>query len=169
MTKHSSATAHPETPHETETTKITVSDAMKRRAESVINDKTIDPQWQTVIRFALELNDPWLAELVTRAEAGENIVDSFESLRQSLPNHDDPTLGEIEALAEIICRTGDEPAAALFMLMETIETSRHREVFTNRAKHVAFSHCGELHVYERIDAQIAELAGELLATDTLAS
>ena len=169
MTSHSSATAHEETPHATQTTIITVSDATKRRAESVINDKTIDPQWRTVIRFALELNDPFVAELVSRAEAGENIGDTFESLRPPLANEDDSTLGKIEALAEIICRTGDEPAAALFMLMETIETPKHREVFTNRAKHVAFSHCGELHVYEMIDAQLAELTGELLASNTLVS
>ena len=39
MTTHSSAIAHQDTPHETETTIITVSDATKRRAESVINDK----------------------------------------------------------------------------------------------------------------------------------
>lgn len=56
MTTHSSAIAHQDTPHETETTIITVSDATKRRAESVINDKTIDPQWRTIIRAALELN-----------------------------------------------------------------------------------------------------------------
>jgi hypothetical protein len=53
--------------------------------------------------------------------------------------------------------------------MEAIETSRHREVFTNRAKHVAFSHCGDLHVYEMIDAQIAKLEGELLGTNSVAS
>jgi hypothetical protein len=53
--------------------------------------------------------------------------------------------------------------------METIETSRHREVFTNRAKHVAFHHCGELRVYEMIDAQIAKLEGELLRTNLPAS
>ena len=81
MTCHSSATALEETPHETETTIIIVSNATKRRAEAVISDKTIDPQWRTIIRAALELNDPWLAELVTRAKAGENIVDTFESLR----------------------------------------------------------------------------------------
>src|ERR1044072_9114177 len=70
MTSHSSETALDEAPHETETTTIiTVSDATKRRAESVINDRTIDPQWGTIIRAALELNAPWLAELVTRAEA----------------------------------------------------------------------------------------------------
>jgi len=133
----------------------TVSDATKRRAESVINDRTIDPQWRTIIRFALELNDPSLDELVSRAAAGDNIVDTFKSLLIPLPNEDDPTLQKVEALAEIICRTGDEPTAALFILMETLESSTHPEVFTNRAKHVAFSRCGKLHVYEMVDAQIA--------------
>src|SRR5689334_5862123 len=105
MTSHISAIALAEAPHETETTTIiTVSDATKRRAESVINDRTIDPQWRTIVRAALELNDPWLAELVTRAEAGEDIVDTFESLRIPLANEDDSTLRKVETLAEIICR-----------------------------------------------------------------
>lgn len=169
MTTHSSAIAHEETPHETETTIITVSDATKRCAESVINDKTIDPQWRTIIRSALELNDPFVAELVSRAEAGENIVDTFESLRPSLRNEDDSTLRKVEALAEIVCRTGDEPTAALFMLLETLESSMKPKVLARRAKHIAFSRCGELHVYEMVDAQIAELEGELIAINTLAS
>jgi hypothetical protein len=169
VTTHSSATAHQETPHETQTTIITVSDATKRRAESVINDKTIDPQWRTIIRFALELNDPFVDELISRAKAGENIVDTFESLRPPLANEDDSTLRKIEALAEIISRSGDEPTAALFILMETVERSTDPKELTSRAKHVAFSHCGELHVYEMVDAQIAELESELLATNTLES
>ena len=169
MTTHSSATAHPETPHEIETTIITVSEATKRRAESVINDKTIDPQCRTIIRAALELNDPWLAELVTRAEAGENIVDTFESMRTPDAAEDDSTLGKIEALAEIISRSGDEPTAALFILMETLENSTDPRVFAGRAKHVAFSRCGELHVYEMIDAQLAEHEGESLASKPLVS
>ena len=169
MTTHSSAIAHQDTPHETETTIITVSDATKRRAESVINDKTIDPQWRTIIRAALELNDPSLAELVSRAQAGENIVDTFESMRTPDATEDDSTLGKIEALAEIISRSGDEPTAALFILMETLENSTDPKVSANRAKHVAFSRCGELHVYEMVDAQIAELEGELLASNTLVS
>ena len=164
MTTHSSATAHQDTPHETATTKITVSDATKRRAESVINDKTIDPQWRTIIRAALETNDPLLAELVSRAEAGENIVDTFESLRTTEAHEDDLTLGRIEALAEIICRAGDEPTAALFILMEALESSTHPKVLASRAKHVAFSRCGELHVYEMVNAQIAVVEGELLAS-----
>jgi hypothetical protein len=164
MTTHSSATAHQETPYETQTTIITISDATKRRAESVINDKTIDPQWRTIIRFALELNDPGLVELVTRAEAGEDIVETFESLRTPVPIEDEPILRKVEALAEIICRSGDEPTAALFILMETLENSKDPKVLASRAKHVAFSRCGELHVYEMIDAQLAELEGESLAS-----
>ena len=170
MTSHSSATALDEAPHETETTTIiTVSDATKRRAESAINDKTIDPQWRTIIRFALELNDPFVAELISRAEAGEDIVDTCESLQRPLPNEDDSTLRKIEALTEIICRAGDEPTAALFMLMETVEGSARPKLFTSRAKHVAFSRCGELHVYEMVDAQIEGIERELLGTSSLES
>ncbi len=164
MTSHSSVTALDEAPHETETTIISISDATKRRAESVINDRTIDPQWRTIIRAALELNDPWLAELVSRAEAGENIVETFDSLRTRDSDQEDSTARKIEALAEIICRAGDEPTAKLFILMETLESSTHPKVLAGRAKHVAFSRCGELHVYEMVDAQIAMVEGELLAS-----
>jgi len=169
MASHSSVTVREETPHVTETTSVTTSDALRRRAQSVINDRTIDPQWRTIIRPALELNDPCLAEFVSRAETGENIADTFESLRAPVPNEDDFSLRKVEAVTEIICRAGDEPTAALFILMETLESSTDPEVFANRAKHVAFSHCGELHVYERIDAQIAEIEGQSLPRNTLAS
>ena len=169
MSMHSSATAHPETPHETATTIITVSDATKRRAESVINDTTIDPQWRTIIRFALELNDPFVGELVSRAEAGEDVVEIFESLQTLVPIEDESSLRKVEALAEIIARSGDQPTASLFILMETLENSTDPKVLASRAKHVAFSRCGELHVYEMVDAQLAELEGELLATNTLVS
>jgi len=157
MTTHSSAIAHQDTPHETETTKITVSDATKRHAESAINDKTIDSQWQTIIRFALELNDPFVGELVSRAEAGEDVVETFESLRIPAPIEDESVLMKVEALAEIISRSGDQPTAALFILMETLENSTDPKVLASRAKHVAFSRCGELHVYEMIDAQVQSL------------
>jgi hypothetical protein len=79
MATHTSATAQ-ETPHETGTTIITVSEATRRRAESVIDDEMIDPEWRRMIRCALELNHSWLAELVNRAEADENIGDTFKSL-----------------------------------------------------------------------------------------
>ena len=78
MSTHVSATALKDTPHETETTQITTSDALRRRAQSVINDRRIDPQWRTIIRYALEINDPWLADIVRRAGAGEKIIDSVD-------------------------------------------------------------------------------------------
>ena len=38
--------------------------------------KSIDPQSRAIIRYALEINDPWLAELVRRADAGETLFDT---------------------------------------------------------------------------------------------
>ena len=78
MSTHGSATALEETPHETQTTQITISDAVKRRAQSVINDRSTDPQWRPIVRYALETNDPWLGDVVRRAEAGEKIIDSVD-------------------------------------------------------------------------------------------
>ena len=77
MTTHVSAIALEQTPHETETT--TISDALRRRAKAVISDTSIDPQWRVIIRYALEINDPWLPDLVRRAESGEKIIDSVDS------------------------------------------------------------------------------------------
>ena len=79
MTTHGSATALEETPHETESNTITVSDDLRRRAESVIQNREIDPQWRNIVRYALEINDPWLADLVRRAEAGEPFIDSIDA------------------------------------------------------------------------------------------
>ena len=42
-----------------------------------MNDRSIDPQSRAIIRYALETHDPWLAELVRRADAGEAIVDTL--------------------------------------------------------------------------------------------
>ena len=78
MSTHVSATALEETPHETETTTIPISDELRRRAQSVIDDRKTDPQWRSIIRYALEINDPWLADVVRRAEAGEKIIDSTD-------------------------------------------------------------------------------------------
>ena len=169
MTTHTSATAHEEAPHETETTEITVSDATKRHAESLLDNPMIDPQWRTVIRAALELNDPWLAELVSRAEAGENVVDTFESLQTPEADEGESTARKIEALAEIICRAGDESTAALFVLMGILEDSPEAKALANTAKYFAFTYCTELNLYGMIDAQIAVFEGELLARKTLVS
>lgn len=169
MTMHTSATALEEKPHVTETTAITISDALRRRAQSVISDTSIDPQWRSIIRYALELNDPWLSDLVRRVETDENIIDTFESLRTPDADEDDSTVRKIEALAEIICRSGDEPTAALFVLMGTVEDSTYPKELANTAKHFAFSRCAELNLYGIVDAQMAVIEGELLASNRLTS
>ena len=65
MANHSSVTVREHTPHSIQTSKTnTIVNALKRRAQAVLNDSSIDPQSRAIIRYALEVNDPWLAELV---------------------------------------------------------------------------------------------------------
>lgn len=167
MAAHVSATVR-ETPHVTETNQITINDALRRRAQAVIHDSAIDPQWRNIVRYALEINDPLLADLVRRADAGETIIDTTD-FSQTLENNEDDCQEKIQALAEIICRAGDESAAALFVLMGTMENSTHPKLLANTAKHSAFTRCGELNLFGMVDAQIAVVEGELLTRDALRS
>lgn len=81
MANDSSATVR-KTPHSTRLSRTnTIMNALKRRAQAVLNDKSIDPQSRAIIRYALEINDPWLAELVRRADAGEPVVDEAGFLK----------------------------------------------------------------------------------------
>ena len=167
MANHSSANVR-ETPHLTQTRTNTIVDALKRRAQAVLNNKSIDPQSRAIIRYALEINDPWLAQLVRRADAGEAIVDTLDFEETQETKNEE----KIEALMEIICRAGDEPgtsAAALLVLMATLENSSHPKALANTAKHLAFTRCGELNLYGMVDAQIAVAEGELLAGNALMS
>ena len=82
MTTHGSASMREGTPHANRTTRTaTIINALKERAQAVLNDRSIDPQTRAVIRYALETNDPLLAELVLRAEAGETVVDDAGFLK----------------------------------------------------------------------------------------
>jgi hypothetical protein len=126
-----------------------------------LNDKSIDPQTRAIVRYGLETNDPWLAELVRRADAGENIIGGIDFLQA--PEEDELNEEKIEALAEIICRAGDESAAALLVLMGTVENSTHPKLLANTAKHFAFTRCCEANLYGMVGAQIATIEGELLA------
>src|SRR5690348_7160828 len=69
---------------------------------------------------------------------------------------------KIEALAEIICAGGDQSAAALLVLMGALETSTDPQTLAHTVKHLAFTRCGELNVYDIVDAQIALIESELL-------
>ena len=155
MVNHTSASEREETRH--------LSDALKRRAQSVIKDKSIDARDRAVIRYGLETNDPWLGDLVRRVDAGETIIDNLHPF--ALGSSED----KIEALADLICRAGDEPetkSAALLVLMATLENATHPKALANTAKHLAFTRCGELNLYGMVDTQIAVFEGELLAGTT---
>ena len=163
-THSSSAPERQATPHAiNSTTNQTISDAVKRRAQSLINDRTIDANGRAWLRYALETNDEsGLAELVRRADAGEPIIDDSHLLE---PTEEISTEEKLERLAEMICHAGDQSetrAAALLVLMSTLENSTQPKVLANHVKHIAFTRCGELNCYGMVDAQIAAIESELL-------
>jgi hypothetical protein len=103
---------------------------------------------------------------VRRADAGESFIDNIDGLEDTVGEGNENE-EKIEALAEIICRAGDEPeikAAALLVLMSTIEDSAHARALANIAKHKAFARCGELNCYGVVDSQIATIESKLLAS-----
>ena len=162
MANHSSATVRE--PHVNRTTRTnTILNALTRRAQAVLNDKSIDPQSRAIIRYAMEINDPWLAELVRRADASKPIVDEIELKQTPERNKEDSSEEKIGALTEMICRAGNEPAAALLVLIAMLNNAMHPKALANTAKHLAFTHCAELNVNGMVDAQIAVLERELLA------
>jgi len=177
MLKHGSASVREEAPHVTEhtthstqtTRTATIINALKRRAQAVLNDETIDAQSRAIIRYGLETNDPWLAELVRRAEVSETVDDTID-FSQTPPSREDyASVEKIETLAEIICRAGDEPgtkSVALLVLMAELENSKQSKILANMAKHLAFTRCGELNLCGIVDGQVAVLEGELLAGNT---
>jgi len=143
--------------------------ALKRRAQEVLNDTSIDPQSRAIIRYAMEINDPWLAELVRRAEAGEAISDTLEIDAALETNSGDSDDKKIAALVEIICRVGNEPdikSAALFVLTATIENSAHPKALADAAKYVAFIRCAEMNPYKMVDAQVEMIERELFADNS---
>src|SRR5215204_605623 len=152
MSNLTSGRLREETPHS--------SDALKQRAQSIINNKSIDSETRAIIRYGLEINDPWLGDLVRCVDAGESIIDNL---------YVHSSEEKIEALTDLICRAGDQPSAALLVLLLTLENSTHPKALANTAKHLAFTRCGELNVYGLVDAQIAVLEDNLFADRMLVS
>lgn len=167
MANHSSATMR-ETPHIDQTSRTTrVTNALKRKAQSLLNDRSIDPESRGIIRYALETNDPSLAELVRRADAAETVTDSVDFLATFSTDEE-----KVAALIEMICRAGDEPgtkSAALLVLMSILENTSHPKALANLAKHNAFARCAELNLNGMMEAQIAIFESELLEDNTLMS
>lgn len=65
-----------------------------------MNDRSIDPQWRSIVRYALETNDPWLCEIVRRAGAGEKIIDSLDFSLEPQFSEDDSHESKVEAARE---------------------------------------------------------------------
>ena len=71
MARHSNATPREEKSH-------TIDASLKRRARLLITDSSIPGQTRSLIRYALEIKDPDLAQLVHRVEAGEMTIDHVQ-------------------------------------------------------------------------------------------
>ena len=161
MATNTSATTREHTPHVLETSRTnTIINALKRRARAVLNDRSIDAQTRAIIRYGLETNAPWLAELVRRVDAGERISESFD-FSQTPESYEEASEEEINTLTEIICRAGSDSSAALLVLMATLENSTHPRLLANATKHVAFTRCGDLNFYHTVSAHIAQIDDEL--------
>jgi len=62
-------------PHATNsTTNKRISDAVRRRAQLLIENKSIDDCARGFIQYTLENEDPYLTKLVQRVAAGESIL-----------------------------------------------------------------------------------------------
>jgi len=87
MLDDNSASKRKGTPHTVKSTsqkalqpEQTITRALKRRARALIKDRSVDPQSRAVIRYGLAIDDPWLPELVRRAEAGQSVRETIGRL-----------------------------------------------------------------------------------------
>jgi hypothetical protein len=74
--------------------------------------------------------------------------------------------GRKEALAEIICSGRNEAPAAFMVLMAILENSSEPEALAHAAKHFAFTRCGELDLFDMVNAQIALFESKLLGVNS---
>ena len=68
MTTHTSATPREEKSH-------IIDASRKRRARLLITNSSLPKQTRSLIRYALEIKDPDLVQLVSRVEAGEMTIE----------------------------------------------------------------------------------------------
>jgi len=84
MARHSSAPTRSKTSarqkqtrtQPTQTSSI-VDASLKRRARLLITSSSIPPQTRSLIRYALEINDPYLAQIVRRVWDGEVTIENL--------------------------------------------------------------------------------------------
>ena len=97
-----------------------------------------------------------------RAETGETVVETTDVSKTPAVSNDYSREEKIGPLAEMICGGGEESAAALLVLMDTLENSEHPKTLAHTVKHFAFTRCGEFNAYGMVDSQIAVLESQLL-------
>jgi hypothetical protein len=68
MAEHGSASPRKETSR-------TLDADLKRRARKLATDSRVDPRTRSLIRYGLEIKDPYLEQVVNRVEAGETRID----------------------------------------------------------------------------------------------
>src|ERR1044071_5185165 len=131
MLNHNSAQLRDETPHSNSITNKPISEALKRRAQALVKDRTISAGERAWIRYALEINDPALAEMVRRADAGEPIIDDAHPIG----SYEEVSAEEkIERLAGMICQGGEESkttVTALMVLMSMLENTPQPKELAN--------------------------------------
>ena len=71
MTKHGSAS-----PRKQESRTLDAN--LKRRARKLATDSRVDPRTRSLIRYALEIKDGSLEQIVNRIEAGEMRIDHIQ-------------------------------------------------------------------------------------------
>ena len=71
MPTHTSATRREEKSH-------TIDASLKRRARLLATNGSIPQQTRSLIRYALEIKDPDLGQLVRRVEAGEMTIEHLQ-------------------------------------------------------------------------------------------
>lgn len=68
MTTHSSATSREAKSH-------IIDASLKRRARLLLTNSSLPRQTRSLIQYALEINDPYLGQVVHRVETGETTID----------------------------------------------------------------------------------------------
>ena len=71
MTKHGSASLRKQESR-------TLDANLKRRARKLATDSRVDPRTRSLIRYGLEIKDPYLEQVVNRVEAGEMRIDHID-------------------------------------------------------------------------------------------
>jgi len=75
MVRHSSASLRKESRSPRKRKANIIDASLKRRARQLITNSSIPSQTRNLISYALEIKDPYLAQVVRRVEAGETTIE----------------------------------------------------------------------------------------------